>query len=262
MLQEPWPLSALNCHPLIFCSGHKAERSRLLTRQPMSSKDPKEPGAKCHCAGKGAITSPLPGKTQLRYLKSWSLSPVLGNKLHKKRQRVGPCLPAFRKWIILHAEVKIRRENSKPQPTFIPTTMRQLSTRAKESCSRDGCIGASASLLAIGESQRAEPRGAAPASPAVPAAGSMHCLYSPRAAPSTYKLCLSQGGTAPPFVSASVVPLTIAQKHPPASQHRRFTPEHQHCHSLHWVKLWWSCCFLFIQLYHAQSCDTFSPSAQ
>lgn len=149
----------------------------------MSSGDPKEPGTKCYCAGKGAINSPLPDKTQLRYLKSWSLSPLLGNKWPKKRQRVGPSLPAFRK-----REVKIRRENSKLQlmaQTFIPTTLRHLSTSTKEACSRHGWIGASTSLLAIGESQSAEPRGAAPASLAAPAAGSRHCLYSPRAASST-----------------------------------------------------------------------------
>lgn len=158
----------------------------------MSSGDPK--GTKCHCAGKGAITSPLPGKPKLSYLKSWSLSPLLGNKLPKKRERVGPSLPAFRKCIIWQGEVKIRRENSKPQlmaQTFIPTT-RHMSTRAKEACSRGGWIGASVSLLAIRESQRVEPRGAAPASPAVPAAGSIHCLYSPLPG-----LCLSQGGSNP-----------------------------------------------------------------
>lgn len=146
--------------------------------------------------------------------------------------------------------------------TFIPTTTRHLSTRAKEAYSRDGWIGALTSLLAIGESQRAEPRGAAPASPAVPAAGSVHCLHPPRAAPSTCSAVPLPGWHQPPsYLSASAVTLTRAEKPPPASQHWGFIPEGQHWIKL-CIKLWWVCCLPLIQLDHAWSSGTFSPPAQ
>lgn len=57
-------------HPLLFCCGHKGERSMLLTRQPMSSEGPEEPGTKGRCTERRHPLSPAQVRDKLKC--SWN----------------------------------------------------------------------------------------------------------------------------------------------------------------------------------------------